>query len=857
MPRPTQPPPGATPATRGPAPATAELILRGGARARRLVHVQRLPPVAGQSVPWPGWVPAVVKDALTAAGVTHPWAHQAAMAEHAHAGRNVIISTPAASGKSLGYLLPALTAVLAGGTALYLAPTRALAADQLRAVKALGLPGVCPAVVDGDTPGWERERARVTANYLLTTPDMLHHVLLPRHHRWEGTFGALRYIIVDECHGYRGVFGSHIAHVLRRLRRVATHHARGQHHPVFLLSSATISEPRSAARLLTGEDAEEISHSAAPRGQLTFGLWEPPLTRARGERGAPVRRPATTEAAVLLADLVGEDVRTLAFTRSRRGAEAVALAARRTLSEYQTDAENRVAAYRSGYLPEDRRQLEEALRSGELHGLAATNALELGVNICGLDAVLIAGWPGSRAALWQQAGRAGREGQPAVAVLIARDDPLDTYLVHHPDALLNRPVEATVLDPGNSYVLAPHLCAAAAELPLSDDDLASFGPSAPEVADALVRGGMLRKRGKRLFWTRRGWGNQASLRGSGGRPVKIVEEKTGRLVGTVDEPSAHGLVHTGAVYPHQGEMYLVDRLDLAEGVALVRPHDPGYTTSARDITGIDVVSELRQVAWGPAAVHFGDVDVVRQVTSYTKRHPETGQARGEVPLDLPPRALRTRAVWWTVSPGQREALHAEGVDLAGAAHAAEHTAIGLLPLFAACDRMDIGGVSADLHPATGRLTVFVYDGNEGGAGFAERGFAMAHDWLQATAEAIASCECADGCPSCIQSPKCGTGNDPLSKPGALTLLRTLLAGGTKASPPSHPNGAVPTGKHVPAEPPGGEHVTPRPAGPPDPPGAPGNNSMKPKQTPAGPHPPRPRPANRPASRSASAKPPSK
>jgi DEAD/DEAH box helicase domain-containing protein len=746
-----------------------------------------MPPTAGQTVPWPQWVPAAITAALARSGVTSPWAHQAAMAEHAHAGRNVIISTPAASGKSLGYLLPALTAVMAGGTVLYLAPTRALAADQLRAVKALGLPGVCAAVVDGDTPGWQRERARVTANYLLTTPDMLHHVLLPRHRRWEGTFGHLRYVVVDECHGYRGVFGSHVAHVLRRLRRVAAHHARGAHRLVFLLSSATISEPRSAARLLTGEDAEEITHSSAPRGRLTFGLWEPPLTTARGERGAPVRRPATTEAATLLADLVGRDVRTLAFTRSRRGAEAVALAARRSLEECAAATGNRVAAYRSGYLPEDRRELEEALRSGALRGLAATNALELGINISGLDAVLIAGWPGSRAALWQQAGRAGREGQAAVAVLIARDDPLDTYLVHHPDALLNRPVEATVLDPGNAYVLAPHLCAAAAELPLTGDDLAQFGPSAAAVADALVTGGMLRRRGRRLYWTRRGWGSMASLRGTGGRPVKIVESGTGRLVGTVDEPSAHGLVHTGAVYPHQGEMYLVDKLDLTDGVALVQPKDPGYTTSARDVTGIDVVTELRQEAWGPAAVHFGDVDVVRQVISYIKRHPETGQSRGEVPLDLPARALRTRAVWWTISPEQRAALQEQGVDLPGAAHAAEHTAIGLLPLFAACDRMDIGGVSADMHPATGRLTVFVYDGNEGGAGFAERGFKVARDWLKATAEAIASCECQDGCPSCIQSPKCGTGNDPLSKQGALQLLQALLHPPvTKPSPPSHP-----------------------------------------------------------------------
>jgi DEAD/DEAH box helicase domain-containing protein len=780
----------------------AARILRRGARNGRLMHIEEIPARPGESVPWPGWVPAEITQALSRAGVPAPWAHQVAMAEHAHKGRNVIISTPAASGKSLGYLLPALTAVLGGSTVLYLAPTRALAADQVRAVQSLGIAGVCAAVVDGDTVAADRERARARANYLLSTPDMLHHVLLPRHSRWGEFFGRLEYVIVDECHGYSGVFGSHIAHVLRRLQRVAAHHARrhpararagarAAGSPVFLLASATISEAGSCARLLTGAEAEVITENTAPRGPVTFGLWEPPLTAAHGEGGAPVRRPATAEAATLLADLVAHDVRGLAFTRSRRGAEAVAIAARRALAGREraapgTSRAGRVAAYRSGYLPEDRRQLEEELRTGSLLGLAATTALELGVNISGLDAVLIAGWPGSRAALWQQAGRAGREGQPAVAVLIARDDPLDTYLVHHPEMLLKRPVEATVLDPGNPYVLAPHLCAAAAELPLTDADLALFGPSAVQTAQNLVADGMLRRRGHRLYWTRRGMANGAGLRGEGNYPIKIVEKVTGRLVGTVDRPSAHVHVHTGAVYTHQGEMYLVSQLDLAAGVALVDAGDPGYTTSARELTGIDVVAGLRRAAWGPGAVHYGEVDVVRQVTSYTRRNPETGQTFDEVALDLPPRALRTRAVWWTISAGQREALLRAGVDLPGAAHAAEHTAIGLLPLFAACDRMDIGGVSADLHPATGLLTVFVYDGNQGGAGFAERGFAVARDWLTATAEAITSCECQAGCPSCIQSPKCGTGNDPLAKDGALLLLRTLLA---HAPDPTAPAGA--------------------------------------------------------------------
>ena len=823
------------------------------------MHIEQIAARAGEGVPWPEWAPAEITAAFAEAGVGQPWAHQAAMAEHAHRGSNVIIATPAASGKSLGYLLPALTAALRGSTVLYLAPTRALAADQLRAIQALGITGVCAAVVDGDTHAADRERARTHANYLLTTPDMLHHVLLPRHARWGEFFGRLHFVIVDECHGYRGVFGSHVAHVLRRLQRVAAYHAR--RHPartragtgpprdlVFLLASATISEPGNCARLLTGTKAREITDSTAPRGPLTFGLWEPPLTAARGEGGAPVRRPATAEAATLLADLVAHDVRGLAFTRSRRGAEAVAIAARRALAGYGrtvrrragggtaaraasgiaprrapgapaaggavappapgaavgapapaangqqgnaaaapdgaagaglrvlTGPGRRIAAYRSGYLPEDRRELEEALRTGALLGLAATTALELGVNICGLDAVLIAGWPGSRAALWQQAGRAGREGQPAVAVLIARDDPLDTYLVHHPEMLLHQPVESTVLDPQNPYVLAPHLCAAAAELPLTESDLELFGTSAGQAAQSLVAAGMLRRRGHRLYWTRRGTGNGPGLRGEGNYPVKIVEKATGRLVGTVDRPSAHILVHTGAVYLHQGELYLVTALNLDEGVALVEPGDPGYTTSAREITGIDVVSELRHASWGPASVYFGEVDVVRQVTSFTRRNPETGQPLGEEALDLPSRALRTRAVWWTISAGQRENLLRRGVDLAGAAHAAEHTAIGLLPLFAACDRMDIGGVSADLHPATGLLTVFVYDGNAGGAGFAERGFAVAAAWLRATAEAILSCECQAGCPSCVQSPKCGTGNEPLAKDGALVLLETLLAG---------------------------------------------------------------------------------
>jgi DEAD/DEAH box helicase domain-containing protein len=765
------------PAGAVPMPAGAENralgILLGDARAGRPVHVEHIPARAGSEVPWPPWVPAEIVGAFAARGIAAPWTHQALAATHAQAGRNVIISTAAASGKSLGYLLPALTSVLAGDTVLYVTPTKALAADQLASIRALGLPGVQAATVDGDSTRAERDWARSHARYLLTTPDMLHRALLPRHARWSGFFSRLRFVIIDECHGYRGVFGSHVAQVLRRLRRVVAYHtgAAGSR-PVFVLASATVGAPGVCARLLTGLDAEEVTADGSPRGPLAFALWEPPLTDARGEAGARLRRTATAQAADLLGRLVAENVQTLAFIRSRRGAETVALAARRSLD----DGQAKVAAYRSGYLPEDRRRLEAALSDGRLVGLATTAALELGVNITGLDAVLIAGWPGTWASLWQQAGRAGRSGRSAAAVLIARDDPLDTYLVRHPEILLSHPVEATVLDPDNPYVLAPHLCAAADEVALTEQDLEIFGPAAREVVDDLTTSGRLRKREAGWFSMRRHAAAAAGLRGAGLAPVRVVEEATGRLVGTVDEPSAHLIVHEGAVYIHQGDSYLVRRLDLADQVALVEPGDPGYTTTARDVTEIEVRGELRRMSWSEAEICFGDVQVTRQVVSFTRRRADTGAPLGETPLDLPPRQLRTRAVWWTVSAAQRDRLAAAGVDLGGAAHAVEHASIGLLPLFATCDRWDVGGVSAGLHPATGRLTVFVYDGHDGGAGFAERGFQAAPDWLRATRQAISSCDCEAGCPSCVQSPKCGTANHPLSKRGAVALLDILLGG---------------------------------------------------------------------------------
>ncbi|MFH8339226.1 DEAD/DEAH box helicase [Streptomyces sp. AM6-12] len=790
------------PASRPLPGAVLDRLASGPSRAARITHTEHLPPRTGRHAVWPDRIRSEVIAAVQECGIEHPWAHQALAAEHALDGDSVVVATGTASGKSLAYLVPVLSTLLegsgaptrwtqqrealAGGgdgrradgrgaTALYLSPTKALAADQCRAVKELSQPlgsAVRPAVYDGDTPYEEREWVRQYANYVLTNPDMLHRGILPAHPRWASFLKSLKYVVIDECHTYRGVFGSHVAQVLRRLRRVC---ARYGSSPVFLLASATAAEPAVAARRLTGLPVVEVADDASPRGELVFALWEPPLTELHGEKGAPVRRTATAETADLLTDLTVQGVRSVAFVRSRRGAELISVIAQEKLAEVDRSLARRVAAYRGGYLPEERRALERALHSGELLGLAATTALELGVDVSGLDAVVICGYPGTRASLWQQAGRAGRSGQGALAVLVARDDPLDTFLVHHPEALFDRPVESTVLDPDNPYVLAPHLCAAASELPLTEEDFVLFGPACADVLPQLEAAKLLRRRTRAWHWTRRERAaDLTDIRGAGGRPVQIVEEGTGRLLGTVDEAAAHSTVHEGAVHLHQGRTYLVRSLDLEESVALVEQAEPPYSTVARDTTAISVLETDTEISWGAGRLCYGSVEVTNQVVSFLRRRLITGEVLGETKLDLPPRTLRTRAVWWTVTEDQLDEARISPEILGGALHAAEHASIGMLPLFATCDRWDIGGVSVPLHPDTLFPTVFVYDGHPGGAGFAERAFHTARAWLTATREAIASCECDAGCPSCIQSPKCGNGNDPLHKRGAVRLLTTLL-----------------------------------------------------------------------------------
>lgn len=758
-----------------------------------LRHVAQLPARRSRTADWPDWAHPEVVRAFADRGIHAPYSHQVAAADLAHRGCHVVLSTGTASGKSLAYQLPILDSLTVDprARALYLAPTKALGHDQLRAAVDLcaavagstAAAPVAPTAYDGDSPVELRRFARQYSRWVFTNPDMLHLSLLANHARWAVFLRHLRFIVVDECHYYRGIFGSHVALVLRRLLRLCDRYntatpagSAAAGGPTVILASATTAAPGETAAELIGAPVVEVTEDGSPQGTRTVALWEPALgTEPAGENGAPVRRAAGAEAARVMADLVAEGASVLTFVRSRRGAELTALGARGRLEHIAPELATKVASYRAGYLAEDRRALERALADGQLRGLATTNALELGVDIAGLDAVLIAGFPGTITSFWQQAGRSGRRGQGALIVLVARDDPLDTFLVHHPAALLEKPIERVVIDHTNRYVLGPQLLCAAAESPITTAEARAW--AAEDVIAALVDDGLLRDRSGRFFPAPGADPHpQVNIRGGTGVQTVIVESDTGRLLGSVGAGQAAISVHPGAVYLHQGDSYVVDALEegAEQTIAFVHAEDPGYSTHAREVTEISVTGTGERRVFGPLTLGLVPVDVTNQVVGYLRRR-VGGEVIDFVDLDMPAHTLDTVAVMYAISA---EALAEAGVEepaIPGALHAAEHAAIGLLPLVASCDRGDIGGLSIACAPDTGLPTVFVYDGHPGGAGFAEAGFHRAATWLAATAAAIEACDCPHGCPSCVQSPKCGNGNNPLDKAGAVRVLRLVLA----------------------------------------------------------------------------------
>ncbi len=734
----------------------------------QLVHWQRLPARAAQHVQGPIELHPQVVELLQSGGKWPLFTHQAEAINGLRDGANVMVATPAASGKSLCYHVPAIETLMndSAGRVLYLFPTKALAQDQLAGLEELtdGL-GLHTAIFDGDTPREDRSQVRRQAQLILSNPDMLHLGILPNHRAWARFLRGLRLVVVDEAHVYRGVFGSHVANVLRRLRRLCHHYGSS---PQFVMCSATIANPEELAEKLTGLPFQVVDQNGAGSGGRHFVFWNPPIIDQRRAG----RRSTNTEVSGLFARLVEEGVRTLTFVKTRRLAELVYLYTRETLQQEHPELADRIGSYRAGYLAEERREIEKALFSGDLLGVATTTALELGIDVGDLDATLLAGYPGTVAGTWQQAGRGGAE---ALTVLVARDDPLDQYLMRYPEFFFGRSSENALVSPANPHIMGPHLLCAAYEAPLDASDEALFGPKLTEQIQQLDAQGLLHRRAGRWHLSPEVAypAEEINLRSTSRDSYLVVEEGSGAIVETVEESAAFRQLHQGAVYLHRGKSLLVTRLETAAKVAYVNAQEVPYYTQARDLTDIRIIRSWESKLDGGVKVSLGEVRVTDHVVGYRRKEPFTEKELSEETLDLPPNLFDTVALWFDVPQGLAARCAKEKLDLAGGLHAAEHAAIGILPLFAMCDRNDIGGVSTPLHPDTGRPQVFIYDGHPGGIGISEQGYHQIDRLWQATLDTVASCPCEEGCPSCIQSPKCGNNNHPLDKGVAIDLLREL------------------------------------------------------------------------------------
>ena len=730
-----------------------------------VAYVDEIPAKTARTAALPAELHPRLVTALAERGLADLYAHQAEAFAGAARGEHLIVSTGTASGKTLAFNLPVLHA-LAGDSklrALYLYPTKALAQDQARSLASFRLPGLRAAIYDGDTEAERRWQIRKWANVILTNPDMLHVGVLPHHDRWGDVLANLRYVVVDEAHVYRGVFGSHVANVLRRLRRAASIYGA---EPQFLLASATIANPGEQAQALLGLDVRVVDDDAAPRAERTAVFWNPPLLDAElGLRASPLG-----EAARLLAELVSLGLRTICFAKSRKAAELI----HRFTSERVPELADRLSPYRAGYTPAQRREIERRLVEGELLGVTATDALELGIDVGLLDCAISVGFPGTVASLRQQWGRAGRRSH-GLALLVASEDALDQFFMREPRALLGRRIEAAILDHANPRVLDGHVRAAAFEAPLDERDAGVLGEEALARAEVLAEAGELKRTRAGYVWAGRDYpAARVGLRSASPDAFSVVDAATGSVLGIVERERAYSTVHEGAVYLHLGESYRVLSLDDAARTALVEPFAGDYYTQAKKETTTAIErAELEERSLG-LELSFGTVSVTEQVIGYQKKSIRDGETLETVVLDLPATTFETEAVWF--APERRMLAGLEEMPLLlSSLHAAEHSLIALLPLWAMCDRWDIGGLSTNVHFQTGAPTIFIYDGHPGGVGIAKRGFDAFEGWVADTARLLAGCPCERGCPSCVQSPKCGNLNEMLDKAGALTLLRRMLA----------------------------------------------------------------------------------
>ncbi len=743
----------------------------------QIAHIEHIPPrqasYAGLDEPLAG----ELQDCLDEHGLSPLYSHQAEAVNHTRQGKNVIIATSSASGKTLCYNIAVMQSILTDPStrAIYLFPTKALAQDQLRKLHELFSPSIVPpealATFDGDTPRSERADVRRYGRVILTNPDMLHVGILPNHQSWASLLRRLRYVVVDEAHIYRGVFGSHVAGVLRRLRRLCQLYGS---EPQFILCTATIANPGEHATGLTGLPCEVVDNDGSPRGWKDFVFWNPPLM----DKKKTARRSAHWEATNLFTELVSQGTRTLTFTRTRRLTELIYIYTKQRLQEESYELSKLIMPYRGGYMPEDRRRIERELFGGELLGVVATNALELGIDSGGLEATILDGYPGSISSTWQQAGRSGRSQGESLSFLVAWDNPLDQYFMRHPSDFFQKGFEHVLVNPDNPYILKDHLLCAAWERPLDAVDEEVFGGDFIQERDVLAQEGQLReRRGKWYLAPSISYPAQSiNIRSSSGENYAVVDVSTGSLMETVESSVAFFQVHPGAVYLHQGDSYLITRLDLTNHVAYAEPTRVNYYTETKEIHDLRIEKVRESKEAGAVKVSVGDVQVTIDVVGFKKYRQFSEEMIGEEPLDLPTITFPTVALWFDVPSRAISIIAEKAMDFAGGLHAVEHAAIGILPLFALCDRNDIGGVSTPLHPDTGRAQIFIYDAYPGGIGIAEKGFEMITELWEATLNVIAECPCEDGCPSCVQSPKCGNNNKPLDKAAAGVILRELVGG---------------------------------------------------------------------------------
>src|SRR5215204_2145725 len=747
-----------------------ELLAAGREDARLVVQAaqNRRP---ARAVALPDELHPEVAEALRARGVERLWSHQAAALHAAWAGPT-IVTTGTASGKSLCFQLPTLDTLCrdARARALYLYPTKALAQDQARSLSALGVKRARPAIYDGDTPREQRAQIRRRSNVVLTNPDMLHLGILPNHRAWGDVFANLAVVVVDEAHVYRGVFGSHVANVLRRLRRIAAAYGT---EPRFLLASATIANPGELAERLTGlDDMTVIERDGSPGAKKTIAMWNPPIVDAQ----LATRRSALAEAADLLAELVGQGARTIVFMKSLKAVELIARFTQLALEEAgRGELAERIAPYRAGYTAQQRRELERRLVAGELLGIVSTDALELGIDIGSLDAAICVTFPGTVASLRQMWGRAGRRGR-GLALYVAGEDALDQFFCRHPDEFLDRPVEAAILDPFNEQIHAGHVLCAAHEGPLEPADSEWLGAELELTAERLEAAGELRRRPGGTFVPRHAGeypASAVSLRSTGRDGFAIVEVASGELLGTVDAGRAFNTTHEGAVYLHGGRAFEVMQLDLELRRALVKPFEGDWYTQAKRETDMYIERLDDRREWLGVRLSFGSVVVTEQVVAYQTRRLADHEVLDLVGLDLPQTSFGTQALWYELPEAVVSGDLPLG-ELLGALHATEHAQIAVLPLLAMCDRWDIGGLSTNAHRQTGRPTIFIYDGHPGGVGITRQGYRRFERLVRDAHRLIAGCGCKRGCPSCVQSPKCGNLNEPLSKAGADALLGRML-----------------------------------------------------------------------------------